>query len=66
MQDQKGKIWLTLKCGRSLWVLALIRVYKQRQFPELSFDILYRRIESQIELLVRIELEGPQDPWDMI
>jgi len=35
---------------------------KERQLPELSFDVLDCCIESEVELLVWIELESPKNP----
>ena len=36
---------LTLECGGSLGMLALVWVHQQRQLPELPLDVLYRRVK---------------------
>ena len=53
---------LTLECGGRLRMLALVRVHKQGQLPKLPLDVLYRSIKPQVQLLVWVQFEGPQDP----
>ena len=51
----------TLECRRGLRMLALIGVHQQRKLPELLLDVLNGAVKSEIQLLVWIQLEGPED-----
>ncbi len=53
---------LTVKGGRRLRVLALVRVHHEGHLAVLLADLLDGGVKAQVELLERVELEGPQDP----
>lgn len=47
-------------------MLALVWVNHEGQLAELLLDFLWRGVKMQVQLLKRIELEGPKDSVDLI
>lgn len=53
---------LTVESDGRLWVAALVGVHHEGDLPVLPPHFLRRGREGQVELLVGVELEAPQDP----